>query len=499
MTLNTSQVSYYMTQRKKGITQHISAMKAGISVRSGRRIEKGEWAKNSVRHWRTRKDPLEAVWDSMLVPLLKERPALTPTTLLEMLQDKYPGQYPNSLRRTMQRRVREWKLQYGAEQEVMFRQRHQPGLRGLSDFTELKGVVVTIAGKLLAHKLYHFRLEWSHWSWMRVVLGGESFSALAEGLQEALGQLGGVPVEHKTDSLRAAWKQQGEDGRRELTERYAALCQHYGMQGVHNNAGRGHENGSVESAHGHLKRRICQALILRGSNDFSTLEEYQAFITQQVMRHNRNNQDLVKEERLHLKPLPLRRSADYDELTVRVSRSSTINVKHVVYSVPSRLVGQLLRVRLWDDRLSCYVGSSEVMSCPRVRPEKGKTRARRIDFRHVIDSLAKKPGAFCHATLRNDILPDDEWRRLWRRLCNHLEPDMAGRLMVHALKLAAGYDDISVVAKGMEQMLNTPGNVDLHRLMRFLGIKEKALPVVNVKQHNLSSYEQLLRGKGGSQ
>ena len=107
MTLNTSQVSYYMTQRKKGITQHISAMKAGISVRSGRRIEKGEWAKNSVRHWRTRKDPLEAVWDSMLVPLLKERPALTPTTLLEMLQDKYPGQYPNSLRRTMQRRVRD--------------------------------------------------------------------------------------------------------------------------------------------------------------------------------------------------------------------------------------------------------------------------------------------------------------------------------------------------------------------------------------------------------
>jgi hypothetical protein len=92
----------------------------------------------------------------------------------------------------------------------------------LSDFTELKGVVVTISGKLLAHKLYHFRLEWSHWSWMRVVLGGESFSALAEGLQEALGQLGGVPTEHKTDSLRAAWKQRGEDGRRELTERYAA-------------------------------------------------------------------------------------------------------------------------------------------------------------------------------------------------------------------------------------------------------------------------------------
>lgn len=146
------------------LAARMASPQAGISVRSGRRIEKGQRAKNSVRHWSTRKDPLEAVWDSMLVPLLKERPVLTPTTLLEMLQDKYPGQYPNSFRRTMQRRGREWKLQSGAEQEVMFRQWHQPGLRGLLDFTKLKGVVVTIAGKLLVHMLYNFRLEWSHWS-----------------------------------------------------------------------------------------------------------------------------------------------------------------------------------------------------------------------------------------------------------------------------------------------------------------------------------------------
>lgn len=145
------------------------------------------------------------------------------------------------------------------------------------------------------------------------------------------------------------------------------------------------------------------------------------------------------------------------------------------------------------------MGSIEVMSCARVRPEKGKTRARCINFRHVIDSLANKCGAFCHATLRNDMLPDDEWRKLWRRLCNHLELEMAGRLMVHALKLAEGYDDISVVARGMEQMLNTLGELDLHRLMRFLGIKEKELLAVSVVQHNLSSYEQLLRGKGGLQ
>ncbi len=138
----------------------------------------------------------------------------------------------------MQRRVREWKLQYGAEQEVMFHRRHQPGLCGLSKFTKLKGVVVTIGDKLLAYKPYH--LEWSYWSWIQVILSRESLTALAEGLQEALGQLGGVTADHKTDSLRAAWKPQGENGGRELTERYADLCQHYCTQGIHNNASRGH-------------------------------------------------------------------------------------------------------------------------------------------------------------------------------------------------------------------------------------------------------------------
>ncbi len=178
-----------------------------LVVGSERRV-----GKNSVRHWRTRKDPLQAVWDSMLVPLLKERPALTPTTLLEMLQEKHPGQYPNSLRRTMQRRVREWKLQYGAEQEVMFRQQHQPGLRGCWTSAPTERRSWTIAGKLLAYKLYHFRLEWSHWQLDVGCVARASLLSLAEGLQEALGQLGGVPVEHKTDSLRAAWGRQGEDG-----------------------------------------------------------------------------------------------------------------------------------------------------------------------------------------------------------------------------------------------------------------------------------------------
>ncbi|MDO7161057.1 IS21 family transposase, partial [Acinetobacter baumannii] len=162
------------------------------------------------------------------------------------------------------------------------------------------------------------------------------------------------------------------------------------------------------------------------------LNEYRQFVTQQVLRHNQRNQDLVRQELALLKPLPQRRCADYEELSVRVSSSSTINVRHVVYSVPSRLIGQMLKVRLWDDRLSCYVGSDEVMSCQRVRAPKGKRRARSINFRHVIGSLVMKPGAFYHATLRNDILPDDEWRQLWQRMCSRLAPQLASRLMVNA-------------------------------------------------------------------
>jgi len=164
------------------------------------------------------------------------------------------------------------------------------------------------------------------------------------GVQEALGQLGGVPEEHQTDSLAAAWNNLSEEDHRYQTERYAGLCEHYGMTPSLNNSGRGHENGSVEAAHGHLKQLIRQALLLRGNNDFRSLNEYRQFVTQQVLRHNQRNHDLFRQELVYLKPLPQLRCADYEELSVRVSSSSTINVRHVFYSVPSLLIGQMLKV-----------------------------------------------------------------------------------------------------------------------------------------------------------
>lgn len=500
MALNNKQVERYMSYRKQGQTQANAALKSGLSIRSGRRIEKGEHRPSSgtPRHWRTRQDPFAQVWSEMIEPLLRSRPTVMPVTVLEQLQEQHPGQFPDSLFRTLQRRIKGWKLKFGDAPEVMFRQEHLPGAQGLSDFTELKGVQITINHEPLSHRLYHFRLAWSRWSWMRVVLGGESFSALAEGIQEALFQLGGAPLEHRTDSLSAAWKNLSSDDKRDLTARYDALCAHYGMTPSRNNTGRGHENGSVESAHGHLKRRIRQALLLRGSNDFATLAAYREFITQQVLRHNQRNQDTIKRETSHLQPLPQRRCVDYQELFARVSSSSTISVQLVMYSVPPRLIGQMLKIRLWDDRLTGYVGSDEVLSRLRVRPPKGKRRAFSIDFRDVSDALMKKPQAFYHATLRDHILPGEEWRVLWKALCLRLTPKAACQLMVHALKLAAEREDISSVARGLRRVLREPGEPALQPLLRYLGMKSGTLPNSVAIQHELSSYDQLLSHGGRS-
>ncbi|WP_223296673.1 IS21 family transposase, partial [Thiorhodovibrio frisius] len=334
-----------MSSRTQGRTQIQASAKVGISERSGRRIDGAgtRVTERKERHWRTRKDPFAEVWDSDIVPLLEQQPRLDATTLFEDLQERYPQRFGNGKKRTFQRRVKAWKALHGPDKEVMFRQVQEPGRQGFSDFTELKDITVTIAGEVLAHRLYHFRLPFSGWSHVSVVLGGESFSALAEGLQAALWRLGGAPLEHRTDSLSAAFKNLSQDARADLTERYDALCRHYGMTATRNNRGVSHENGAVESPHGHLKRRMAQALLLRASSDFPTLEDYRQWLDALVGRFNRRCADALAIERAQLQALPARRTTDYSEQVVSVTTSSTIEVKRVLYSVPARLIGERLR------------------------------------------------------------------------------------------------------------------------------------------------------------
>lgn len=242
--INSIQLQVYMDARETGCTQLTAAAKAGFCERSGRRIDSGQHQpkQGQPRDWRTRADPLAAVWASELAPMLKLEPKLEAMTLFEYLQDQHPGQYQSVLR-TLQRRVSEWKALHGVPKELMFELRHNPGELGLSDFTQLKGVTITIAGMPYEHLLYHYRLAYSGWQYVQIIEGGESFIALAEGLQNALAACGGVPQQHRTDSLSAAYHNSG--GKHRLTERYGALCHHYQMRSSRNNTGVAHENGAI--------------------------------------------------------------------------------------------------------------------------------------------------------------------------------------------------------------------------------------------------------------
>jgi len=497
--ITTQQVRLYMTHRKQGDSQARASAKAGMSERTGRRIDTGKLTPGAARarHWRTRKDPFVGVWDNEVVPLLESQPALSPTTLFEDLQERHQGAYPNARKRTFQRRVKAWKALHGPDKEVMFRQQQEPGRLGLSDFTKLKEVAILIDGEPLAHRLYHFRLPFSGWSHLKVVLGGESYPALAEGLQEALWRLGGAPREHRTDSLSAAYKNVSAEERQDLTTSYESLCAHYGMRPTRNNRGVSHENGAVESPHGHLKRRIAQALLLRGSSEFDSIDAYRTWLEEQVQRFNRRCAEALAIERPALQGLPRRRTTDFTEQVVGVTTASTIEVKRVLYSVPARLVGERLRLHIFDDRIEGYVGAARALTLPRVYPVCHERRARRIDYRHLIGQLVRKPQAFRHSQLRDDLLPNATYRRIWAELDARLEPRAACKRIVGILALAARAECEQALGAHVLRRLQADEVPSLPELEhRFALPTEPTAPAALLAQggyqHSLAPYEALL-------
>jgi len=451
-------------------------------------------------HWRTRPDPLAEVWDSVLVPMLQKAPQLEPQTLLLHLEQVFPDQEWYRRKRTLQRRVEQWKALYGPALGVMFMQHHQPGVSGISDFTLLKGEPITIAGVAFEHRLFHFRLPYSGWCHVEVIHGGESFVALAEALQNALEACGGVPAEHRTDSLSACYRNRDGSYAGDYTSRYRELCAHLGVIATRNNRGVAHENGAIEGPHRHWKHRLEQQLVLRGSRDFETEAEYRLLVTQvnDTLNGRYEVKGRLEIERLHLQPLPVERFADYDPLVSRVRSTSTIEVRSVTYSVPSRLIGHQLTVHLRHDRLDLFLRSQFVETLPRLHRRAGESGPlRRIDFRHVIESLRRKPRALLRAQLQDDLLPDENWRRLWRALLAALPPDEAAKVMVDALHVAARSDDLSGVERYLRRALRS-GDISLSALRQHYGLRPPrglaALPQLQIPEHQLSSYDELLGG-----
>ncbi len=477
-------------------TQVSAAASAGFSERTARRIDKGEHQRcRAPRTYRTRKDPFDGLFEEHIIPLLERNPALQPITLLEVLEDKAPGKFDRSHLRTLQRRVKRWRAKFGPAQEVMFQQLHIPGAMGISDYTWMNQLQITIAGQHFKHKLYHYRLVYSGWTYTQVVLGGESFESLSSGLQNALWRCGGVPETHRTDSLSAAFNNHTQE--QTLTERYEKLCKFYGLSATKNNKGAAHENGAIESPHGHLKRKIEQQLLLRESRDFRDLAEYEAFIETITAKINRQCKTRFDEERPHLLPLPVRRTNDFCEQYVKVTSSSTINVKRVTYSVPSRLIGTTLPVHIFDDKLVLFYGHEPTLTLDRVYAQ-GKQRSRSINYRHIIHSLAKKPNAFKRSQLRDDIVPDGDFTAIWQHLTQYSVTDEACKYMVELLFIADKYDCEDELGRYVLRLLKQGVRATIKQCKaRFTPDEQIIIPDIVSQQHEISGYDSLLGGTYG--
>jgi len=482
----------YMKLRQSHSTA-VAAATASISVATAYRIEKDPRlpSQKKAPRGRRRPDPLAGIFEEEIVPLLKAAPGIRPVAIFEEMIRRHP-ELDEGVRRTLERRIRAWRALHGEEQEVIFRQSHRPGRLGLSDFTDMTAFGVTIAGQPLDHRLYHFRLAYCGFEHAHVVLGGESFVALAEGLQNALWSLGGVPHEHRSDSLSAAFRNLNRDAREDLTRRYEDLCAHYGMRPSRNNAGVAHENGAIEGPHGHLKRAIEDALLMRGSRDFDDLVAYRRFIDEIVSRRNARNAKRIDIERAELKTLPNRRTTDYEELTVRVTSAGGFTLRKVFYTVPSRLIGHRLRVRLYDDRLDLFIGGTPLMTLPRGRASPSGKHDQVVNYRHVIHSLRKKPMALLNLVYRDQLFPRQAYRRTFDRLIERLPERQACRIMVELLAIAHERGCESQLADELSACLEERKLPDIAAIRARFAPDPAELPNIVVHLAPLDAYEALI-------
>ena len=492
--INDQQVRTYMRLHTDH-TQATAAVKAGLSVATARRIDhdpRPPSAKKQRRTYRTRPDPLAGLWDEEIVPLLRAAPGLRPITLFDELARRHPGRIGASFRRTLERRVAEWKALHGSDQDVIFPQIQQPGRMGLSDFTDANGLGVIVGGQPLEHRLYHFALACSGFEHAEIVLGGESYPALASGLENALRLLGGVPREHRSDSLSAAFRNLTKPDADDLTRRFEALVTHFGMVPSRNNRGVAHENGAIESRHGHVKKRIAQALLLRGSSSFDDLDAYRAFVADVVSQHNRRHATMIDAERTVLRSLPTAPAMTWQEMTVRVTSASGFMCRHVFYTVPSRLVGHRLHLRIHDDRIEAYLGGSFVLTLPRGRRAKGACAVHVVDYRHIIAALRAKPGALANLAYRDALWPRTAYRRAWEALTAAGPDRDAARTMVGLLALAHDRGIEADLATAIDAGLEAGELPDLAALRHRFTPAATAAPEVSVILPPLAAYDRLI-------
>jgi Mu transposase, C-terminal domain len=471
-------------------SKEVAAAKAGMDVKTARKYLADGRLPSEVRperNWRTRADAFEAVWEEIREQV-QTNPGLEAKTIFAALQRQHPGQFADGQLRTLQRRIKRWRATEGPSQEVYFAQQHVPGRLGQSDFTSMNEVGVTIGGQSFPHLLYHFVLTYSNWE-DATVCYSESFESLSEGLQNALWELGGVPLSHRTDRMSTAVNNTSEA--KEFTARYEALLRHYRMEGQKIQAGRANENGDVEQRHHRLKRAIEQALMLRGSHDFASVAEYKLFLRELLGQLNAGRRDRLQAEMPSLKALPERRLESLKRVRVKVDSGSLIYVDRNIYSVNSRLIGEEVEARLGLETVEVWYAGRRMEELPRLRG-RGKHR---VDYRHIIDWLVRKPGAFENYRYRDELFPSSRFRMAWDAL-RELTPQ-ANKRYLEILHLAAREGEARIddaLRTLLEQGEISEGKLNREAIQALLAQDTIAPPVtqIAVAEVSLTSFDELL-------
>lgn len=477
-------------------TQEVAAAKAGMDVKTARRyLREGGLPSEGKpeRTWRTRLDPFDQVWEAVRGQI-DAQPGLEAKTIFEALQRQYPGEFADGQVRTLQRRIKRWRATEGPGREVFFAQKHVPGRLGESDFTYMSELGVTIGGQSFPHMLYHFVLTYSNWEAVTLCYS-ESFESLSEGLQNALWELGGVPLEHRTDRLSTAVNNMSDA--KEFTFRYQALLRHYRLEGQKIQAGKANENGDVEQRHHRLKRAVEQTLLLRGGRDFGGVTEYQEFLRLLLAQLNAGRRERLATEMQYLRALPARRLESDKRVRVKVDSGSIIYVDRNAYSVHSRLIGEQVEARLGAEIVEVWYAGHKVDQMPRLRG-RGKYR---VDYRHIIDWLVRKPGAMENYRYREELFPTSRFRMVWDAL-RELAPTRANKRYLKILEVAAqeGEARVDAALRGLlEQGEIGEGKLNAEAVRAVLSQEAGLTPATDiaVAEIALAVFDELLGGPTG--
>ena len=477
-----------------GKTLAAAAAAAGMSERTARRWQEGTLpsAAQAVRPWRTREDPFADVWESEVVPQLAADTdgRLQVLTLFTALCRRHPGRFQSGQLRTLQRRVRAWRVEHGPDREVYFEQAAVPGREAAFDFTDAGGLGVTLRGVRFPHLLFEWVLSYSRWTYVGLALS-ETFEALVSGLQGALWTLGAVPAVLRHDNLSAATHELRRSGGRQLTVRFRQVLEHYGLRSSRIQPGKPHENGVAEQCHFRTKTAIGQALLLRGSRDFDDESAYLEFVRAVVDRErNARAAARLAEERAYLRPLPPSRIPEYTTFRCRVRKWSTIRVGGRIYSVPSRLIGHTVEARQHPSTVEVVHGGRVLCTMPRLRG----AAEHRIDYRHVIGSLVRKPGAFARYRFREELFPSLTFRSAYDAL-GGTHGERADVEYVRLLHLAATTGERRVEA-ALRARLAAGAPCEYAGVRAEVRPAVPVLPAVHVPRPDLAQYDALISGGG---